>query len=69
MTTPRCALCGHDPKNRHNRVYECSHVDCPHRPRAWATGTDDHIYDWNKRYPDAARRDDADQAPADEVIR
>lgn len=35
MTTP-CAVCHRNPKRMNSAVAECSHVDCPHRGRAWS---------------------------------
>jgi len=33
----RCAVCSRDPDRMNNgRDSECSHVDCPHRRRAWS---------------------------------
>lgn len=35
MTIP-CTVCHRDPKRVNSAVAECSHVDCPHRRRAWS---------------------------------
>lgn len=35
----RCAVCQRQPEKVINAVSECSHVDCPHRGRAWVGGT------------------------------
>lgn len=40
--TDRCDTCGEHPATRNNAVRECSHVDCPHRRRATAWGSDMH---------------------------
>lgn len=32
----KCAICGRDPKRMNSAFAECSHVDCPHRRRAWS---------------------------------
>lgn len=29
-----CPVCNRNPESVNNRVAECSHVDCPNRPRA-----------------------------------
>lgn len=31
-----CATCNRDPQRMNSDVAECSHVDCPHRGRAWS---------------------------------
>lgn len=33
-----CSICHKDPSARNAWNRECSHVDCPHRPRAWSDG-------------------------------
>jgi hypothetical protein len=34
-----CATCGRDPAKVNTWFAECSHVDCPHRRKAWSDGT------------------------------
>lgn len=34
-----CTVCQRDSERMNSRVAECSHVDCPHRERAWSQGT------------------------------
>lgn len=36
MSHERCAICSRDPKRMNSAAAECSHVDCPHRRRAWS---------------------------------
>jgi hypothetical protein len=31
-----CATCHRNPERMNSDVAECSHVDCPHRRRAWS---------------------------------
>ncbi len=31
-----CAVCARDPERMNSEFAECSHVDCPHRRRAWS---------------------------------
>lgn len=31
-----CSTCNRDPARMNSAVAECSHVDCPHRRRAWS---------------------------------
>lgn len=35
-TPTKCAVCERDPARMNSAVAECSHVDCPHRRRAWS---------------------------------
>lgn len=32
----KCGVCQRDPARRNSAVAECSHVECPHRRRAWS---------------------------------
>lgn len=32
----KCDVCGRNPATMNSDVAECSHVDCPHRRRAWS---------------------------------
>lgn len=34
-----CGVCHRQPARRNNAVCECSHVECPARPKAWCGGT------------------------------
>lgn len=36
MTTPTCSTCTRDPERMNSDVAECSHIDCPHRRKAWS---------------------------------
>ena len=36
MTPDPCAVCNRDPERMNSKIAECSHVDCPHRRRAWS---------------------------------
>lgn len=37
MTSPTpCTVCLRDPERMNGEMSECSHVDCPHRRRAWS---------------------------------
>lgn len=31
-----CVVCNRDPERMNSAVAECSHVQCPHRRRAWS---------------------------------
>jgi len=33
-----CAICGRKPQTVNTEHRECSHVDCPHRPKQWSDG-------------------------------
>lgn len=32
----KCGVCQRDPERMNSTFSECSHVDCPHRRRAWS---------------------------------
>ena len=32
----KCAVCQREPARTNSAVAECSHVECPHRRRAWS---------------------------------
>ena len=34
--TDRCAVCKRDPARANGELAECSHIDCPHRRKAWS---------------------------------
>lgn len=36
MTAQKCGTCSRDPKKMNSEFAECSHVECPHRRRAWS---------------------------------
>lgn len=35
-TVPMCTVCQRNPERCNSDVAECSHIDCPHRGKAWA---------------------------------
>jgi hypothetical protein len=34
--TAKCTVCQRNPERMNNTFAECSHIDCPHRRRAWS---------------------------------
>jgi len=61
----KCITCGRDPHRMNSAVAECSHVECPHRGRAWSdrpTAASLFKGPWGKNK-------DADPLPLDAVIR
>jgi hypothetical protein len=34
--TEKCNVCARDPERMNGELSECSHVECPHRRRAWS---------------------------------
>jgi hypothetical protein len=34
-TVPMCTVCQRNPERCNSDVAECSHIDCPHRSKAW----------------------------------
>jgi hypothetical protein len=52
-----CNVCYRDPSNVNNDFRECSHVNCPHRAKAWSTGP-----------PPRRRTNKPKQEPLDEMF-
>lgn len=40
----KCTVCHRDPERMNSAVAECSHVDCPHRRKAWSEGVIPYYY-------------------------
>lgn len=60
-----CVVCLRRPERANSWCTECSHVDCPHRRKAWSERPDPseyHTGPWPKNV-------DEDPKPADEVIK
>lgn len=36
MSTTHCNVCTRDPSRMNSDLAECSHIQCPHRRRAWS---------------------------------
>lgn len=61
----KCNTCWRDPEQMNSSVSECSHIDCPHRRKAWSerpTATE--LY----RGPWPTKTKDADPLPLDKAI-
>lgn len=60
----RCVVCAREPARINNHMGECSHVDCPHRRRAWSerpSAADLYRGPWKKN-------ESADPQPLDVVV-
>lgn len=61
----KCVVCQRDPQRTNNTIYECSHVDCPSRRKAWSERpTPQQLFrgPWPKNT-------EADPAPLDEALK
>lgn len=52
----KCKVCDRNPERMNNHLAECSHVDCPHRPKTrwvgkpyWLKHDEDIVADTDKR--------------------
>jgi hypothetical protein len=60
----RCGTCQRDSERMNSSVSECSHIDCPHRRKAWSERpTVSELF----RGPWPTKTEDADPIPLDKV--
>ncbi|WP_295978758.1 hypothetical protein [uncultured Variovorax sp.] len=62
----KCSVCTRDPERMNGDMSECSHIDCPHRRKAWSERpTPAQLY----RGPWPAKSREADPQPLDTTVR
>jgi len=61
----KCDTCQRDPERMNSTVSECSHVECPHRRKAWSERpTASELF----RGPWATKAEDLDPIPLDKAV-
>ena len=62
----KCAVCTRDPQLANSHTSECSHIDCPHRRKAWSERpTRADLF----RGPWPTKQREADPLPLDTALR